>query len=172
MEAVPAGLADFCESIYPTLVGVLTVHVGDREVARELAQDTMVRVCEHWPRVVAMEAPKAWTYRVAFNLATSRFRRGAAERRALTRVGSRPLQHVEPWDVEVMALHDALVALPARQRQVLGLRFFADLPVDEVARIMGCAPGTVKSMTSHAVEALRRKATGLRLEQFEGADHE
>jgi RNA polymerase sigma-70 factor, ECF subfamily len=172
VEAVPAGLADFCESIYPTLVGVLTVHVGDREVARELAQDTMVRVCEHWPRVATMDAPKAWAYRVAFNLATSRFRRGAAERRALTRVGARPEQHVEPWNPEVMALREALVTLPPRQRQVLGLRFFADLPVEEVAEIMRCAPGTVKSMTSHAVEALRRKTTGLRLEQFEGADHD
>lgn len=61
---------------------------------------------------------------------------GAAEDRALVRA--------------------ALARVPPRQRAVLVLRFLDDLPVDEVARILGCSPGTVKSQTSYGLATLRR----------------
>lgn len=61
--------------------------------------------------------------------------------------------------METIVLRDALVratrALPPRQRAVLVLRYFEDLPVEQVAEILGCSTGTVKSQTHHALVKLR-----------------
>jgi DNA-directed RNA polymerase specialized sigma24 family protein len=56
---------------------------------------------------------------------------------------------------EAFAIRQAIAALPRRQRTALVLRYYADLPIGEVAALMGCAPGTVKSLTNRAISALR-----------------
>jgi RNA polymerase sigma factor (sigma-70 family) len=56
----------------------------------------------------------------------------------------------------VLDLRAAVAALPARQRATLVLRFCCDLNVDQSAEILGCSPGTVKSQTARALEAVRR----------------
>jgi RNA polymerase sigma factor (sigma-70 family) len=48
-----------------------------------------------------------------------------------------------------------VAALPRRQRAALVLRYFSDLSVDRTAEVLGCAPGTVKSLTSQAIASLR-----------------
>lgn len=50
----------------------------------------------------------------------------------------------------------ALTRLPRRQRATLVLRYYCDLTVYQAAEVLGCTPGTVKSQTSKALEALRR----------------
>ena len=72
-------VGDFCREMHPRLVGALALHCGDRDVAEELAQETLARVWERWSSVRSMDSPEAWTFRVAFNLSNSRFRRNAAE---------------------------------------------------------------------------------------------
>ena len=64
--------------------------------------------------------------------------------------------HVDPDPADAVAIRRAVAALPRRQWTALVLRYYADLPVSEVAALMGCAPGTVKSLTSKALTALRR----------------
>jgi RNA polymerase sigma-70 factor (ECF subfamily) len=99
----------------------------------------------------------AWTYRVAVNLANSWLRRRMAERRAHARLSGRAASaHTDPDPADAVAVRRAVGALPRRQRTALVLRYYADLPVAEVAALMGCAPGTVKSLTSKALTALRR----------------
>jgi DNA-directed RNA polymerase specialized sigma24 family protein len=92
------------------------------------------------------------------NLAHSRHRRKLAERRALARVGMHE-SAPDPSVVDAIAVRDAVTALPERMRAALVLRYFADLPVDEVAEILDCAPGTVKSLTSQAIDKLRAVIT-------------
>ncbi len=53
------------------------------------------------------------------------------------------------------AVHDALMALPRRQRAVVAARFYDDLSVEQTAHLLGCSTGTVKSQTSHALVKLR-----------------
>lgn len=151
-----AGLEDFCARVRPRLVGMLSLYLADAAVAEELAQETLARVWANWPKVSQMEAPGGWAHRVALNLANSTFRRRAAERRAHERIAARPvLVHLDADPTEASTLRRAVASLPARQRAVVVLRFYADLPVDEVAGLLGCAPGTVKSLTHRAVAALR-----------------
>ncbi|MBE1488168.1 SigE family RNA polymerase sigma factor [Plantactinospora soyae] len=57
---------------------------------------------------------------------------------------------------ERTVLRNALARIPPRQRAVLVLRYLHDLPVNEVAEVLGCSAGTVKSQTSHGLKALRR----------------
>ena len=75
-------LARVCAEEYPTLVGLLALQVGDRLVAEELAQDTLLALCRHWGRV---ERPTAWLTRVGLNRANSWLHRRLAEHRAQAR---------------------------------------------------------------------------------------
>jgi RNA polymerase sigma factor (sigma-70 family) len=151
---VPLDLDAVYTRLFPKLVGALSLQCGDRVVAEDLAQEALSR---YWERSGSMEieSPDAWTFRVAFNLANSWLRRRAAERRAYSRRDQPPVAaHEEPADA--IAIRDALWSLPARQREVVILRFYADLPVEETAAAMRCAPGTVKAQTHRALTALGR----------------
>ena len=143
----------FCRELHPRLVGALALHCGDRDVAEELAQETLARVWERWSTVQHKDSPEAWAYRVGFNLAASRYRRRSAERRARARCGPAD-EHVADA-VDALAVREAVAALPPRQRAAVVLRYFADLSVERTADVLGCAPGTVKSLTSQAIATLR-----------------
>ena len=153
----------FCRAQHTRLVGVLAYTVGDRYVAEELAQETLIRVCQHWPKVRDMAAPEAWTHRVAQNLATSWVRRRIAERRATRRVQARPVMNVMDATHDVVALRTEIQRLPKRQRTAVVLRYFADMPAAQVGEVMGCTEGTVRALTHQAINALRERGelTGL-----------
>ena len=78
-------LADFCREEWPRLVGSLSLFVGSRELAEDLAQETLVRVCDHWRTARAADSPTAWAHRVGFNLAKSHGRRRATWTRVQTK---------------------------------------------------------------------------------------
>ena len=146
--------AEFCELEYARLAGSLRLYTGDADLAAELAQEALARACLHWTRVRAMAAPGAWVHRVAVNLANSSFRRRGAERRALERTGGHVTADAADPS-EAFTVRTAVLALPERQRLAIVLRYFADYPVDEVARIMHVRPGTVKSLTAQGIASLR-----------------
>lgn len=150
-----AELAAFCAEEHRRLVGSLTLHCGDPHVAAELAQEALARVCADWKRVRTMAAPGAWLHRVAMNLASSHYRRRKAERSAVARFGGRQVEDGVPDAAGTVAVRRAVAALPLRQRTALVLRYYSDLSVQETAEAMGCAPGTVKALTSQAIGALR-----------------
>jgi RNA polymerase sigma-70 factor (sigma-E family) len=146
----------FCRTEYPRLVGTLSLYCGDRYVAEELAQEAIVRVIGGWPKVRRLDAPGAWAHRVAINLANSHLRRELAERRAKQRLSARaPHVHHDPDTPSALAVREAVARLPKRQRAVVVLRFFADLSVREVADLLDCPEGTVKSLTAKALASLR-----------------
>lgn len=155
-------LAAFCEHAHPRLVGALGLYCGDRHLAEELAQEALLKLCRRWARVRALESPVGWAYRVGVNLANSRFRRRAAERRAYARLP----QHDEAAPVEdpamstdVLALHEVLRHLPEKQRDALILRFFLDLSAEQTAQALGTSPGAVRALTHRAISVLRERMT-------------
>lgn len=156
----PEDLLQFCERLRPRLVGMLSLYCSDAGVAEELTQETLARIWVNWDKVKDMSAPGGWAFRVAINLANSAYRRRSAERRARDRYTARGgvaglFPHTDPDTADALAVREAVAALPPRQRAVVVLRFYSDLPVEEVARLMNCAEGTVKSLTHRAIQTMR-----------------
>jgi RNA polymerase sigma factor (sigma-70 family) len=151
------GVDGFCRREHPRLVASLTAYTGDRDLAVELSQEALARVCLDWGRVGAMDAPGAWAHRVAVNLANSTLRRRKYERAALARASARAAGGAaEPPPPLDAAVRRALQALPARQREAVVLRYVLDLSVATTAERMGCAAGTVRALTAQAVARLRQ----------------
>lgn len=132
--------------------------VGDLHEAEDIVQETLLKVARRWPRVRRMDHPVAYARRILVNLALrggpkrSRRRTELSETRSADPVAPAPL---EPDD----ALHAALAALPPRQRAVLVLRYFLDLPEVEVASLLDCSLGTVKSTASRALARIEKTLT-------------
>lgn len=152
---VDPALADLCRQEHPRLVGLLALYVGDVATAEDLAQETLVRLHQHWPRVRRMASPSAWLSTVGINLARSWWRRHFAQQRAHRRLGVRPEAETSQEPADVLAIRAAVSALPHRQRAALVLRYYAGLSIAETARQLHCAEGTVKSLTHRAIDTLR-----------------
>lgn len=134
---------------HPRVVSAVAAITGRPSVAGEAADEAFTRACERWDRVRAMASPGGWVHRTALNVARRRLRRSAHERRLLRRVAPRSEPEAPPpaWSAEVW---DALRSLPPREREAVVLRHVGDLPVAEVARVMGVASGTVASTLASA----------------------
>jgi RNA polymerase sigma-70 factor (sigma-E family) len=130
---------------------------GDRGHAEDLLQVALVRTARHWDR--ARDAPAAFAYRVLINLVHDR------HRRVTRRVVEEPLDDQDPagqWVanhadpvIDRDAIIRAVKLLAPRQREVVVLRFFADLSVSETAAAIGSSPGSVKTHSSRALARLR-----------------
>jgi len=151
------GVADldaFVADNYRRLVGLLVLRAGDRHAAEELAQESLIKLVKHGEQVRVMDNPWAWLATVAINQSRSRWRRLLVAERAVNRL---PISTESGPDQEGLTELLLVVAeLPERQRTALLLRHHAHLSVKETAAAMGCAEGTVKSLTSRAVIRLRR----------------
>lgn len=147
MKSTPAAEFDtvFRDS-FPTIAHATWLIVGDWEVARELAQDAFVEALTRWKRIADYDQPGTWVRRVAINKALN------AKRRKV--VPLRPVDHAPSADQTNLDLLAALDDLTPSQRAAIVLHHLWDLPVDEVAQMMGCAPGTVKSHLSRARASL------------------
>jgi RNA polymerase sigma factor (sigma-70 family) len=169
MEA-PADLVGFCRAEWSRLVGTLALVTGDAHLAEELAQETIVRVCRDWRKVSQLDAPGAWAHRVAVDLAHSHFRRRAVARRALARTVTSESHDPLGEIASVLAVRNAVMQLPRRERTALVLRYYRDFSVRTVAEIMRCPEGTVKTLTRKAIASLR--AAGLLENEGEMGDLE
>lgn len=130
--------------------------VGDVGHAEDILQTALMRLAARWTSVHT--APEAFIRQVLVNLARDRWRR--ARRRVseheltnadVAATGRDPADTVADRD----AVRRALAKLPRRQREVVVLRFFAELSVAETAQALRTSEGTVKAHTSRAVARLR-----------------
>jgi RNA polymerase sigma-70 factor (ECF subfamily) len=137
---------------HPRLLATAVALVGDREVARELAQEALLRTYNVWTKVSGLERPGAWTRRVLVNMCTDVHRRRGLEQRALALASDSPL--VASPVLPSTAFWDAVRALPKLQRAVVALHYVDDLPVAEVADVLGVAVGTVKTSLMRARTSL------------------
>jgi RNA polymerase sigma-70 factor, ECF subfamily len=146
------GFEEFYTATVGRMIGVVFPVTGDLHEAEEIVQEAYARASTRWARLRDYESPEAWVRRVAMNLATDRGRRLQRQARALLRAGPPPA--VPPASVEAMVLAQALRTLPMHQRQAIVLHHLVDLPIEEVAAILGIRTGTVKSWLARGRRAL------------------
>ncbi len=131
--------------------------------AEDLVQECLFRVARRWPRVRVMEHPTAYARKVLVNLALDEGRRRTRHRSELApstvEREDEAAVRVLGWVETTTDLTNALGELAPRQRVALVLRYFDDLSEAQVAELMGCSVGTVKSTTSRALERLRAIVT-------------
>jgi RNA polymerase sigma-70 factor (sigma-E family) len=145
-SSTPIGFVALYGDRYDPMVRLATLLVDRPDVAEEIVQDAFAAIYERWEHV---DTPAAYVRTVVVNKCRDVLRR---RRIAATITLGRAQEASEPTGD---LLHDALAALPARQRAVLVLRFYEDLPNDEVARLMKTRPGTVKSLVHRGLATLR-----------------
>jgi RNA polymerase sigma-70 factor (ECF subfamily) len=128
---------------------------GDEELATEALDEAFVRAVERWHRVGGLTSPSGWVWRTATNVARRRERRRRLEDQLLRRrANDRRNDRVnESRDID---LQRALLALTERQRAAIVLYYLADLPVSDVAAVMGVASGTVEATLHQARQRLNR----------------
>jgi RNA polymerase sigma-70 factor (sigma-E family) len=150
IDAVMAspGFAPFYREAWPGAVRLAGLLTQDARIAEDVAQDAFARVYAQWSRV---ESPNAYLRAAIVNACKSWQSRRHTERTKLPLVAT-------PGSTELAfdLLADAVAALPYRQRAVLVLRYYAGLREADIADALGCRPGTVKSLTSRALAALRK----------------
>jgi RNA polymerase sigma-70 factor (sigma-E family) len=130
---------------------------GERHLAEDLVQETITRLYVHWRRARAARNLDAYVRTILVRIYLDQRRLAWWSRVHLSAAPPEP-ESTAPADPDSrLMLRAALKALPPRQRAVLVLRFVCDLPVDEVAELLSCSAGTVKSQTSHGLAALRRQ---------------
>jgi RNA polymerase sigma-70 factor (sigma-E family) len=129
---------------------------GDRALAEDLVQDAFVRLAGRLAHLRDEGAFDAYLRRTVVNLVRSQFRRRRVERAYLERTppeSGRVDPGPDPDERE--ALWRALGRLPVRQRAALVLRFYEDLSERQVAEVLRCPTGTVKSLVSRGLRNLR-----------------
>ena len=137
-------LRSFYDAHYGRLLGVVTLVTGSPAAAEDVVHEALARA---WERDDHIERLDRWVLTVALNLARNRWRK--IRREIGGRVVDRP---VVETDGQAVDLQRALRALPARQREVVVLHYLLDLPVAEVAELLGLSAGGVK----HALFRARR----------------
>jgi RNA polymerase sigma-70 factor (sigma-E family) len=127
---------------------------GNRHEADDLVQETLTKLYTRWSRASRADDVDAYVHTMLVRVFLDSRRRGWWKVRL---VGGppdpEPVAFGSPEDGAVV--RSALTRLPPRQQAVLVLRYLCDQPISEVARLLGCTEGTVKSQTSHALARLR-----------------
>lgn len=151
----PEGFAEYIAARRDALVRAGFLLTGDRHLAEDLVQATLVRVWPRWERVSRADHVDAYVRRVLMSIFLS-WRRRLWWRESPTASVPDVAGGADPADGDDRALLLAAVhRLPARQRAVIVLRYFYDLTEAESAEVLGCSTGTVKSHASRAVRSLR-----------------
>jgi RNA polymerase sigma-70 factor (sigma-E family) len=146
---------DFAAARLSALLRYAVLLTGDREQARDLVQEVLTRALTKWDRIGGLDEPYAYVRRMVTNEHLS-WRRRRRLRTIPLNDDPAGLSGLEPGSDEMWEL---LSALPARQRAVLVLRFYEGLSDPEIAEVLGCRPGTVRSSASRAFAALRIELT-------------
>jgi RNA polymerase sigma-70 factor, ECF subfamily len=124
---------------FPAIMRTVFLICHDHDQAQDITQDAFVELLRHWNRVSHYERPGAWVRRVAIRLTMHSLRRERL--RSLLERKVTPALPMGPVDVDLLK---AIRVLPPKQRAAVVLFYFEDLPLSEVADMIGCSPATAR----------------------------
>ncbi len=147
---------------------VISTYIHNREDALEVLQDTFLKVYTARSTWESRFSFAGWLYRIAINASIDRFRRtdrgrtasledvmeSQIHQSATVGASADPLGKLRGQERRRL-LENAVRRLPQRQREVVSLRFFAEMKLEEVAAALDCPLGTVKSNLHKAVIGLK-----------------
>lgn len=126
---------------------------ADHQLAEDLVQDAFLSLYRRFGETLPIAAPVAYARRVIVNGQISRARKLFTSETITDSVPDAPTEGHDSSEQD--AMWRALAVLPDRQRAVLVLRYYLDLPDAEIAAALGCRDGTVRSLATRAFAALR-----------------
>jgi RNA polymerase sigma-70 factor (sigma-E family) len=151
-----AEFAEFFRATWPRLFRTTYGVAGDRLLAEDALQTAFAKAYTSWQRVQAAQHPEAYVRRMAVNEVLSVLRRPWYRAERSSEVPDRQgVPSPEGPTADRDAVWQAVRALPPRQRAVVVLRYYEDLSEAEIADVLGCSRGTVKSTASSALANLR-----------------
>jgi RNA polymerase sigma-70 factor (sigma-E family) len=162
-QRIAAEFEQFVTASSDALLRTAYLVAWDAAEAEDLVQECLLAVARRWPRVRKMDHPHAYARRVLINLSLDGAQRRTRRRQELIGDEAATLAAV-PDESSARRLQavgaraeliDALGTLPPRQRAVLVLRYFEDLSEAQVAQLLGCSVGTVKSTASRGLTRLQ-----------------
>jgi RNA polymerase sigma-70 factor (sigma-E family) len=148
---------EFAADRLPGVLRFAAVLTGDRALAEDLAQEVLIRAHSRWGKIGNLDRPEYYVRKMILNEFLAWRRRSSRHR---TRPGLGPeAMSSAPDHASAYSEREALLAelgkLPRRQRAVLVLRYYEDRCDNEIAELLGCAPGTVRGYASRGLAALR-----------------
>jgi len=152
---VDEGFELFVRLSLPELMRFGMAVAGRQHDAENLVQTALEATGRRWSKVQAAGDATAYVKKAIVNAHVSRWRRLRRERLTASAMDDLPAPH-EGLPVVEQVMWAALAHLPPRQRAVLVLRYYEHLSESEIAAVLGCSPGTVKSQASKALATLRR----------------
>jgi len=152
------------ETYFDRIYRYLTLRIGNPVDAEDMTEQVFMKALESINKFEWRGLPfSAWLFRIASNEAVDYFRRRSRQRRApldesVLAAPQDPSQEAE-LVLSLEELIEAMQGLTDLQRQVITLRFGAELPTAQVAQIMDRTPGAVKALQHAALVSLRRALT-------------
>jgi RNA polymerase sigma-70 factor, ECF subfamily len=144
------GFDTWYASARPKVLTSVALWCGSLDVAADAADEAFARALARWPRVRSMASPAGWTATVAINVARRQARRRQLERTLLRRRAPEDVLPAPAGEV-----FDTIAALPERQRTIVLLRYVHDLPLGEIAELLGVARSTVTTSLTDAYRRMR-----------------
>ncbi len=155
-----ADFDEFFRATWARLYRTAYAVAGDAGSAEDALQTAYAKAYASWRRVRATDHPEAYVRRIVVNEILGTRRRGwwQRERPQPIHEDHGSADSLETDIVDRDAVWTAVQALPVRQRAVIVLRYYEDLSEEQIAEVLGCSRGTVKSQASAALTNLRRGA--------------
>lgn len=151
-----ADYENFVRAQLPRLLRYATMLTGEPEQAADLVQDVLVKTYRRWGRISDADHPDRYVLRMVTNGYLS-WRHSRSAR--LVAAGDLPdTARPDDFAAEHALREDMwqrLARLPRRQRAVVVLRYYEQLPDAEIADLLGCAPATVRAHAHRALTTLR-----------------
>jgi RNA polymerase sigma-70 factor (ECF subfamily) len=160
----PEAFADLIAVMERPLLYYATSLTGNQDAALDVLQDVWLKVIHGIRRLKEPGSLRPWLYAITHGVAVDRIRRDYKRDRAEQAQLDTAFNVEEPFfdEEDATELHDALTRLGVKHREVLVLHFLRDLSILEIAKVVGCSEGTVKSRIHYAKRQLKQILEGVK----------